>query len=217
MQELGTSFDSYKRHHSSPLLIIEQLLMNLQIDLCAKTVKMCRESIGDLELHEKINQTLVNYAKKALEFKVYSNVSTVNNNETTGQIEQTKSRSPQAVGQLFPSKINKQRRIGTPIDIASSLTTGVTASPNNLNLSSSLKSLYKLNPQAPFNTMNVTNSSSTAPFIMPAQAPSKEEWIKDESTSQCMVCKTRRFTLLNRRHHCRRSTLELNFELFIIF
>ena len=39
---------------------------------------------------------------------------------------------------------------------------------------------------------------------MPATAPSKEDWVKDDDVQECMVCNTRRFTLLNRRHHCRR-------------
>lgn len=65
-------FDSYKRHHSNPVLIIEQLLMNSHIELCSKTIKMCRDAaINDATFSAKINQTLVRYARKALEFRVY--------------------------------------------------------------------------------------------------------------------------------------------------
>jgi zinc finger FYVE domain-containing protein 26 len=39
---------------------------------------------------------------------------------------------------------------------------------------------------------------------MPAMPPSKEEWIKDDDVNECMVCTLSKFTLLNRRHHCRR-------------
>lgn len=40
VQEEAIEFDSYKRHHSDPLLIIEQLLMNTHTDLCSKTIKV---------------------------------------------------------------------------------------------------------------------------------------------------------------------------------
>jgi len=39
---------------------------------------------------------------------------------------------------------------------------------------------------------------------MPAAPPSKEDWVKDEDVHECMACNTRKFTILNRRHHCRR-------------
>jgi hypothetical protein len=45
---------------------------------------------------------------------------------------------------------------------------------------------------------------SSGNFIMPPQVPSKEEWVKDEDVNECMVCNTTKFTILNRRHHCRR-------------
>ncbi len=75
VKELGSSFDIYKRHHSEPLMIIEQLLMNSHIDLCSRAVQMCREAMPqDAVLHDRINKVLVRYARKALEFKVYKGV-----------------------------------------------------------------------------------------------------------------------------------------------
>lgn len=41
-------------------------------------------------------------------------------------------------------------------------------------------------------------------FVMPSNVPTKEEWVKDDDVSECMVCLTVKFSLLNRRHHCRR-------------
>jgi len=55
------------------------------------------------------------------------------------------------------------------------------------------------------NLYSSPNSSlSKAKFVMPAIPPTKEEWVKDDQVQECMVCDTGRFTLLNRRHHCRR-------------
>lgn len=39
---------------------------------------------------------------------------------------------------------------------------------------------------------------------MPSIPPNKEDWIKDEEVDDCMVCNISKFSLLNRRHHCRR-------------
>ncbi|XP_075145264.1 zinc finger FYVE-type containing 26 spastizin [Haematobia irritans] len=41
-------------------------------------------------------------------------------------------------------------------------------------------------------------------FQMPSQAPTREEWIRDEDASHCMCCRRTAFSMLMRRHHCRR-------------
>lgn len=41
-------------------------------------------------------------------------------------------------------------------------------------------------------------------FLMPREAPDKSNWIRDEEASHCMCCKRSVFTMLTRRHHCRR-------------
>uniref|UniRef100_A0A1B0DFF0 Uncharacterized protein n=1 Tax=Phlebotomus papatasi TaxID=29031 RepID=A0A1B0DFF0_PHLPP len=44
----------------------------------------------------------------------------------------------------------------------------------------------------------------TLDFDMPHKAPSKENWIPDEAVTACMACKLTTFSMLKRRHHCRR-------------
>lgn len=46
--------------------------------------------------------------------------------------------------------------------------------------------------------------SSSNTFIMPREAPEKIDWVKDVEASHCMCCKNSVFTMLTRRHHCRR-------------
>lgn len=46
--------------------------------------------------------------------------------------------------------------------------------------------------------------SSCGIFQMPKQIPMKEKWIADGDTNHCMTCKRQKFSLLTRRHHCRR-------------
>lgn len=41
-------------------------------------------------------------------------------------------------------------------------------------------------------------------FQMPKTAPMREDWIGDDEAAHCMCCKRAVFTMLMRRHHCRR-------------
>ncbi|XP_068156330.1 LOW QUALITY PROTEIN: zinc finger FYVE domain-containing protein 26 homolog [Drosophila tropicalis] len=41
-------------------------------------------------------------------------------------------------------------------------------------------------------------------FVVPKQAPHRDQWIPDEQATHCMCCRRAAFTMLMRRHHCRR-------------
>lgn len=41
-------------------------------------------------------------------------------------------------------------------------------------------------------------------FQMPPQAPRRNEWVRDEDATHCMCCRRSAFSMLMRRHHCRR-------------
>ncbi|GJQ76679.1 hypothetical protein Trydic_g15535 [Trypoxylus dichotomus] len=41
-------------------------------------------------------------------------------------------------------------------------------------------------------------------FDMPEKIPTKDEWISDDSVTECMCCYQITFSMFNRRHHCRR-------------
>lgn len=41
-------------------------------------------------------------------------------------------------------------------------------------------------------------------FTMPEEAPAKENWTPNNFSNSCMVCKTTFFSIIIRRHHCRR-------------
>ena len=184
------NFDSYKRHHSSPLLIIEQLLMNSHIDLCSKTIKLCRETTNnDDDFHLKINQLLVKYARKALEFKIYQKGTL---NDETHTASSSKSNSPQSFSSFSTISLTSNKSSNLTININNKKRTSII--PNDILTNTSLSA----------NTYSTPNASLTKKFIMPLVPPSKEEWIKDDQVQECMVCDTGRFTLLNRRHHCRR-------------
>ncbi|RWS14108.1 Zinc finger FYVE domain-containing protein-like protein [Dinothrombium tinctorium] len=41
-------------------------------------------------------------------------------------------------------------------------------------------------------------------FVMPSKIPTIDQWIPDNKVSFCMLCKLEKFSMFNRRHHCRR-------------
>ncbi|XP_045502943.1 zinc finger FYVE domain-containing protein 26 homolog isoform X1 [Colias croceus] len=44
----------------------------------------------------------------------------------------------------------------------------------------------------------------TRPFVMPELVPAKDQWVEDYTTDRCMLCKISNFSMIIRRHHCRR-------------
>ena len=78
-------FEAYKRHHSQPELIIEQLLMNSHIELASRVLKILRDGLNDADFSIRINEMLVKYARKALELKGLCRQEAV----ATGQKQQT--------------------------------------------------------------------------------------------------------------------------------
>lgn len=52
--------------------------------------------------------------------------------------------------------------------------------------------------------MQQSLDSLSGDFKMPHQAPLRTEWIRDEDATHCMCCRHAAFTMLMRRHHCRR-------------
>ncbi|XP_063539448.1 zinc finger FYVE domain-containing protein 26 homolog [Cydia strobilella] len=51
---------------------------------------------------------------------------------------------------------------------------------------------------------SINIEAASRPFVMPEQVPPKEQWAEDYSTDRCMVCQTSIFSMIIRRHHCRR-------------
>jgi hypothetical protein len=179
VQEDSIQFDAYKRHHSQPLLIIEQLLMNSHIDLCSRTIKLCRDNLNEPEFLAQINEILVTYARKALEFKAYSKklsgdqtlkrVPTSTSVLSDSGYDTTAKRFSLAItsgGSQAKPVVSKGRKQSHPIEpipinINNSVSPNINiiASSSPSSFSSSFKNFYKFGMQSS-NTTNQTFSTN---------------------------------------------------------
>uniref|UniRef100_A0A8C6ZC05 Zinc finger FYVE domain-containing protein 26 n=1 Tax=Nothoprocta perdicaria TaxID=30464 RepID=A0A8C6ZC05_NOTPE len=166
---------NYFHLSSRPLLMLEQLLMNMKVDWVAVAVQTLHQLLAGQDIGftvEDIDNLLSKYAEKALDFpfalKEKRSDSVIRMQESLNQILECEALSKS--GSPEPSYANF---------------TGIT-----LSASSRDRSLQQnLPPQE---------------FVPPEKPPPKQQWIPDDTEMICMVCKTERFTMFNRRHHCRR-------------
>ncbi|XP_055384992.1 zinc finger FYVE domain-containing protein 26 homolog isoform X2 [Condylostylus longicornis] len=68
-------------------------------------------------------------------------------------------------------------------------------------ISNKFKIFYK---NISISTDGISIDSLASAFKMPKAPPQKHEWIKDEDANVCQSCRYTVFTMLIRRHHCRR-------------
>ncbi|KAG5857870.1 hypothetical protein ANANG_G00023980 [Anguilla anguilla] len=132
---------------SNPLLMLEQLLMNLKVDWAGVAVHTLRSLLIGQEASfsgDDIDALLSGYARKALDVPYAPR-------ERTRSAGSTPQHAPPA---------------------ASGLAGRRTRSP--------------------------------AQYIPPEKPPHRKDWIPDHQQPVCMVCLRERFTMFNRRHHCRR-------------
>ncbi|XP_058715017.1 zinc finger FYVE domain-containing protein 26 isoform X4 [Poecile atricapillus] len=166
---------NYFHLSSRPLLMLEQLLMNMKVDWVAEAVQTLHQLLAGQEIGFNvgdIDNLLSKYAEKALNFpftlKEKRSDSLIRIQESLNQALECEALSKPGSSELSPVSF-----------------TGVTisASPRERSLQQNLF------PQE---------------FVPPEKPPPKQQWIPDDTETICMVCKTERFTMFNRRHHCRR-------------
>ncbi|KAK3587800.1 hypothetical protein CHS0354_042763 [Potamilus streckersoni] len=185
----------YSHLVTHPTLILEQLLMNMKPDLASKAYKTVRADFSLIQsptfrfTGEQFNKLVTTYAVKSLEFTVVQVVNSererslsrasftsIDRRDVEG--EQSRAGSPQ-IQPSYPESIQIRRRSADFVSSSRLLSASSGTSP-------------------------VRRLASLDKFVMPAEPPSKDKWVPDSSESVCMVCKEERFSMFNRRHHCRR-------------
>ncbi|XP_026194977.1 zinc finger FYVE domain-containing protein 26 isoform X2 [Anabas testudineus] len=171
---------------SEPLLMLEQLLMNLKVDWAEVAVRTLRSLLVGQEAGfgaENIDKLLSEYAYKALDFSC---------------APRERSRSDSIISlqdalMLCPAQDTSSlssTRFDSPAPSASSTPTH-TPSSHSTDTQRDRSSAGR-------------KRCSPAKFKPPDQPPDRKDWVPDTQHHVCMVCKRERFTMFNRRHHCRK-------------
>ncbi|XP_063804247.1 zinc finger FYVE domain-containing protein 26 [Pseudophryne corroboree] len=172
-----SAHSNYEHLISSPLLMLEQLLMNMKIDWVSVAVQTLQlvilpESSFSIE---GVDTLLCTYAGKALDipfsFREKRTDSTSRfpeNMNPSAEPEAVRSPSPtDQCSSPFADRSRFQTPLGTP-------------------------------------SKGHRRNKSSPEFVPPDKPPNKTQWTPDDTEVTCMVCKNEQFTMFNRRHHCRR-------------
>ncbi|MBN3313649.1 ZFY26 protein, partial [Atractosteus spatula] len=165
----------------SPLLMLEQLLMNMKVDWAALAVRTLQQLLVGQEAGftgKDIDSLLSNYANKALEFPFSLRERT--RSDTVISLQDLLNQNP---GQDSFSSAPAGESVSPPI-------------PGGTLLQK---------PSTPRDRERMTHRlKPPTEFTPPGKPPDKRNWVPDHSQSVCMACRKEQFTMFNRRHHCRR-------------
>ncbi|XP_060781171.1 zinc finger FYVE domain-containing protein 26 isoform X2 [Neoarius graeffei] len=167
---------------ADPLLMLEQLLMNLKVDWVSVALSTLRNLLPAQEAgitNLDIDTLLAEYAKKALDFPYAPREKT--RSDSVISLQDGLLQCPvQESASSSPSRTPPPSAGGTPMHTPSSA-----AHDQDRGLGGK-----KPRP--------------SSMFTPPEKTPERKDWIPDHQRHICMVCQRERFTMFNRRHHCRR-------------
>ncbi|KAM4724156.1 zinc finger FYVE domain-containing protein 26 isoform 2-T3 [Anableps anableps] len=171
---------------SDPMLMLEQLLMNLKVEWVEVAVQTLRSLLVGQEAGfgaEDIDKLLADYASRALDFSCAPKERSRSDSVISLQDALMQCPAQDLSSQSFS-------RIESPSSSSNSTpthTSSVSSSDREKDCGSSER-----------------QRRSSAKFRPPDQPPARKDWVPDTQHDMCMVCQRERFTMFNRRHHCRR-------------
>ncbi|XP_047395445.1 zinc finger FYVE domain-containing protein 26 isoform X2 [Sciurus carolinensis] len=168
---------SYCHLSSSPLLMLEQLLMNMKVNWATVAVQTLHQLLTRQEIGftmDEVDSLLSRYAGKALDFpyplREKRSESVIHLQEIVHQTS-----DPETLSRSSSAEFSAAAAAGVPL-------------------------IHSPSPRE----KSFPQSQPLLEFVPPATPPARHQWIPDESESVCMVCCREHFTMFNRRHHCRR-------------
>ncbi|TDG99134.1 hypothetical protein EPR50_G00208230 [Perca flavescens] len=170
---------------SEPLLMLEQLLMNLKVDWVDVAVRTLRSLLVGQEAGfgtEDIDKLLADYACKALDFPCAPRERS--RSDSVISLQDALMQCP------AQDSSSASSRIESPTSSTGSTPTHIPSS-NGTDRERDRSSAGR-------------KRRSSAKFQPPDQPPARKDWVPDTKHHICMVCQRERFTMFNRRHHCRR-------------
>ncbi|XP_007940502.1 zinc finger FYVE domain-containing protein 26 [Orycteropus afer afer] len=168
---------SYAHLSSSPLLMLEQLLMNMKVDWATGAVHTLHQLLAGQETDftmEEIDSLLSRYAAKALDFPY--------------PLREKRSDSVIHLQEIVSQGSD-------PETLTRSQSAELSSAPP-----SGISTVHSPSPKE----RSFPQSEPPLEFVPPATPPARHQWVPDETESICMVCRREHFTMFNRRHHCRR-------------
>ncbi|XP_052041534.1 zinc finger FYVE domain-containing protein 26 [Apodemus sylvaticus] len=168
---------SYAHLSSSPLLMLEQLLLNMKVDWATTAVQTLHQLRAGQDISFTLNEVdslLSRYAGKALDLPY----------------------------PLREKRSDSMIHLQEPVHQASDSETLSRSSSAEFSVATAPGSALVHSPSPRERAFPQTQPPLE--FVPPETPPARDQWVPDESASICMVCCREHFTMFNRRHHCRR-------------
>ncbi|XP_057314867.1 zinc finger FYVE domain-containing protein 26-like [Hydractinia symbiolongicarpus] len=179
--------DSYKHLQHSPLLILEQLLMNVKVTVAGKVVKLIHKESSENNLLSSLlseaDDLIAKYASLSIDLTI---LQTSNTPVHTPLL--TPTHTPTLSRKIFNRSMHSptQERITSPVDVFASAVEQVKTEEEFRERKAS----------------SISHSKEKEEFVPPLSPVDKKDWVKDDQVSSCMKCHDL-FNMFNRRHHCR--------------
>ncbi|XP_055923845.1 zinc finger FYVE domain-containing protein 26 homolog [Eupeodes corollae] len=176
---------------SKPLLIVEQLIMNVKFKELARILEAIRPLLEDNQTNCLTVGGLCKFCfdKRGNIYDIYSKKS---NNFTLG------SESSSAFILLNFNLYQKDHVITLEcVDLL--LRIYATKA-----LDYQIREMTVSSERVSQSTDMASLDSLCGAFVMPHNAPDRDKWVQDDEAAHCMCCRRAVFTMLMRRHHCRR-------------
>ncbi|GAB1601368.1 finger FYVE domain-containing 26-like [Argonauta hians] len=192
----------YRHLVSAPQLLLEQLLMNMKADLAGQVFSKIQNDfrrIQDSSLCfsvEKFDDLVAKYATKALEFPIVQ-VQIQGKDRSQSRLSLMSDR--QDLDSVSVASRNQHSETGSSRMRRRGSDTSLNRSPGKNLDGHQNKSVGTSNSK--YLSLNLGTGTK---FQMPSEPPQKDQWVPDTATGVCMVCRVERFSMFNRRHHCRR-------------
>uniref|UniRef100_A0A0P6J4Q2 Zinc finger FYVE domain-containing protein 26 n=1 Tax=Heterocephalus glaber TaxID=10181 RepID=A0A0P6J4Q2_HETGA len=167
---------SYSHLSSNPLLMLEQLLMNMKVDWATVAVQTLHQLLAGQEIcftMDDVDSLLSRYAGKALELPY--------------PLREKRSDSVIHLQEIV-------HQASDPETICRSSSAEFAATAPGVSI------VHSPSP----GERSFPHSQPLLEFVPPVTPPARHQWVPDETESICMVCHKEHFSMFNRRHHCRR-------------
>lgn len=188
-----------ERHHfwtllRYPLLIVEQLLMNTRFELLTKLLEPVR---AKLQQRMPMGPCAYCFEKRGHAYDVFSS-SSANNGKVRFQLGQSNSEA------FILLNFNSYQQDHVISNDCFDLLLRIYASKALDYHIANVRRDVSTEPGSLGTDVQNSLDSLCGAFKMPTEAPRREQWTPDEDATHCMCCRRSAFTMLMRRHHCRR-------------